>query len=133
MITNFKCQQCNKEFELDTVFMYEVCPDCNGNLFPHNHTDINHKMSTVEQLEAENASLRERTRWIPVSERLPEDGVEVLIAAESVFEPHYHIWKAYHVSHIPQWTTDNDLYYHHTNYKSITHWMPLPEAPEVQE
>jgi DNA-directed RNA polymerase subunit RPC12/RpoP len=34
MTIKFKCQQCNKEFELDTVFKYEVCPACNGNLFP---------------------------------------------------------------------------------------------------
>jgi hypothetical protein len=51
--------------------MYEVCPDCNGNLFPHNHTDINHKMSTVEQLEAENTTLKS------LIERLVEAG-EVL-------------------------------------------------------
>lgn len=91
-------------------------------------------MDYIASLETENAALRERTRWIPVSERLPKDGTEVLIAVESVFEPHYHIWKAYHVSHIPQWTADNGLYYHHTtNYESITHWMPLPEAPKEKE
>jgi len=32
--TKFRCQQCKKELELETVFNYEVCPACNGNLFP---------------------------------------------------------------------------------------------------
>ena len=34
MITKFRCQQCKKEFELETVFKFEVCPECRGNLFP---------------------------------------------------------------------------------------------------
>ena len=34
MKTKFKCQQCLKEVELDTVFKFEVCPECRGNLFP---------------------------------------------------------------------------------------------------
>ena len=39
----------------------------------------------IASLESENAALRERTRWIPVSERLPEDGKNVLIAVKSDF------------------------------------------------
>ena len=88
----------------------------------------------ARDIERRLSALQADARWIPVGERLPEDGTEVLIAVESVFEPHYHIWKAYHVSHIPQWTADNGLYYHHTsNYESVTHWMPLPEAPKEDE
>ncbi len=33
-IRYFKCQQCHHEQALDTVFNFEVCPRCGGNLFP---------------------------------------------------------------------------------------------------
>jgi len=36
----FKCQQCGLIKELDTVFNYEVCPRCVGNLFPIDHAAL---------------------------------------------------------------------------------------------
>jgi hypothetical protein len=85
------------------------------------------------RLTAELAELRDRTRWIPVSERLPENTGEVFIKAigmkrpelgsyvyqgDEVFDiyckPCFYAWRA------GDWT-DKVI---------VTHWMPLPEPPE---
>ena len=58
-----------------------------------------------------------RSRWIPVTERLPEDDRQVLACTRhgKAFSAHYdHKWKSWSVSHTVK----------------ITHWMPLPEMPK---
>lgn len=68
----------------------------------------------------EIAVLQERTRWIPVEERLPEIGADIL-----AFYRDSHInmgtWGCY------DWLEEDveDGY--------VTHWMPLPDGPEVVE
>ena len=87
----------------------------------------NHKLeSRIAELEAER-------RWIPVGERLPEDGESVLIAVDSAFAPYCHVYEAFHHSAATQWATANGLYFHGVEYARVTHWMPLPEPPEVKE
>lgn len=64
-----------------------------------------------------------RERWIPVSERLPETGKNLLVVRRDgevfidcrVCEP-------------------NERFSHwaYANSDGVTHWMPLPEAPLVQ-
>jgi hypothetical protein len=63
--------------------------------------------------------LRSRTRWIPVTEKLPEDDIECLVCDEcgtymAIMDSGW--W----------WTDGHAL-------DGITHWMPLPEPPEVKE
>jgi len=70
-------------------------------------------------------------RWIPVKERLPEDATGVLIFGDAISQMR-DIGLAYHISNIPQWATDEGLYFHGDSYKRVTHWMPLPEPPEVE-
>ena len=56
-------------------------------------------------------------KWIPVTERLPEDDRQVLACTKHgrAFSAHYdHKWKRWQVSHSVK----------------ITHWMPLPEPPK---
>ena len=84
-----------------------------------------------DQLTAHDATERQDDKWIPVSERLPEDGESVLIAVDSAFAPYCHVYEAFHHSAATQWATANGLYFHGVEYARVTHWMPLPEPPEV--
>ena len=78
-----------------------------------------------EQIDAMAAELRERqyvlSRWIPVEERLPEDAVPVLASdGKDVSVCLYGELKKrwHHVDDYFDWKP--------------THWMPLPEPPEVK-
>ena len=77
----------------------------------------------TEAAERELAELRERTRWIPVSERLPEDNVEVFFLTIQG-----RVMVGWHNSRVPQWISI--VNYSANNYANVTHWMPLPEPPE---
>lgn len=52
----------------------------------------------------------ERTRWIPVSERLP-DVKQAILATNGI--------SRYTTTYLPEWDS------------SFTHWIPLPEPPEM--
>lgn len=54
----FKCQQCQHEEALDTVFNFEVCPRCGGNLFPVDYTPPVDWKARAEEVAAENERLR---------------------------------------------------------------------------
>lgn len=80
----------------------------------------------------ESAELLER-RWIPVEERLPENGVPVLINYIDCNDGKYH----------PDGTaawTDYGCFWWEGSLEDcdtevtvpITHWMPLPEPPEAE-
>ena len=70
-------------------------------------------------------ALREQPRWISVTERLPTEGERVLAATEGVFSGEAYlscegVWmRSYGVV----WVSLADI--------PVTHWMPLPDAPEV--
>ena len=68
------------------------------------------------------AALKERTRWTPCSERLPEkDGFYNVVMNGGVWgEPD--VWSATSCGFYDgMWDEDG---------ATITHWMPLPEAPK---
>ena len=81
---------------------------------------------------AERDALKERTQWIPVSERLPNMcGFKCLVCAKNKFEQtrvftaftgYMEHWKLEFHSCEPQY---DDL-----SAWEITHWMLLPEAPK---
>lgn len=97
----------------------------------------------IERLTAENAALREKQRWIPVTERLPDerDAVIILLKDGQVFRGEIRERIA-----LPEWwyfydasDTDMDMLgvmyplfddglWLHEN--PVVAWMPLPEAPE---
>ena len=76
--------------------------------------------------EAERDALREKQRWIPVTERLPERDVQVLGWYKdnpfSQYRPEVVAWNG------NGWV----FVYAHRYVTNVTHWMPLPEAPEVE-
>ena len=81
----------------------------------------------IERLTAENAALREKQRWIPVAERLPERDVQVLGWYKdnpfSRYRPGVVAWNG------NGWV----FVYAHRYVTNVTHWMPLPDATEEGE
>jgi len=80
----------------------------------------------ISKLRSEVSALREQVRWIPVSERLPEDYENVLLLLNGLVAS-----SGFHNSIIPQWSADG-FYYHSNWYDTVTHWKPLPQPPEVE-
>jgi hypothetical protein len=68
----------------------------------------------------ELAELEKATAWIPVTERLPEEDVEVWCAYKS------NVFTAYFKDG-SWWVEINDEDECEIN---VTHWMPLPQPPE---
>ena len=78
--------------------------------------EISRLRKRIEELESENARLKDAQRWIPVSERLPEEKQSVLALDRT--------GTAYH------WEYSKCLSNIFVGY--YTHWMPLPKPPEVK-
>ena len=68
--------------------------------------------------------LKERTRWIPVSERLPQQGQEVICQCRAG------IIKVLKLDTNFDWYQDADHCYMHG---FVVAWMPLPEPYKQQE
>ena len=78
----------------------------------------------IERLTAENAALREKVpQWISVEERRPEPGKRVL-ATDGVF-----VGEAYRTS-ADTWRRYDGIAMRDCLGSVVTHWMPLPVAPE---
>lgn len=80
----------------------------------------------IERLTAENAALREKVpQWISVEEQRPEPGKRVL-ATDGAFVGEAHRGKS------GEWRRYDDcLCWFVLTGHEVTHWMPLPGAPEV--
>jgi hypothetical protein len=64
-------------------------------------------------------------RWIPVSERLPQEDEDVIVFTDEENE------KGVHVASIDEdgvWCPSHGDGW---MFPTVTHWMPLPEPPEV--
>lgn len=85
---------------------------------------IDNQQAELDRLTAENAA----SKWVSVSERLPEENKPVLINVKCYVYPKIG-WHCHNI-HIPQWSTADDLYFHDVSYAEVTHWMPLPQPPE---
>lgn len=76
------------------------------------------------QAEAENAALREKVpQWVSVDDRHPKPGMRVL-ATDGVF-----VGEAYRTS-ADTWHRYDGIAMRDCIGSVVTHWMPLPEAPE---
>ena len=82
--------------------------------------------NVIERLTAENAALREKQQWIPVTERLPDRDVQVLgWYKDNPFSQYRH--------GVVAWNGNGWVFvYAHRYVTNVTHWMPLPDAPEVE-
>ena len=99
------------------------------------HLKAYEDLGTVEEL----AALKERTRWIPVSERLPEygpnKGAEAYWIAKKTRNGEWQIKIALYSDYgyaatvdIPENVTWRD--YDFCQITNVVYWMPLPEAPK---
>lgn len=82
----------------------------------------------IERLEKEKAD----AQWIPVTERLPEDGQDVLCWYEYFRYGEYNaMFKAYGIGYqyFGNWGGEVS---HGTNTRVLA-WMPLPKAPEARK
>lgn len=78
-------------------------------------------LKVLEHLKTLESCIK-RIHWVSVKERLPSDGINVL-----VFDPE----KGHSVSHIVRGTGRPDDYiWSHNPFGNATHWMPLPEPPK---
>lgn len=97
-----KCEMCRKS--------KNGCLEC-VNSYVYEAADL------VERLTDENAALREKNRWISVTEKTPEyDMPQLALNADGdalIANYAYGEW-------FDTWGQDVE----------VTHWMPLPEAPE---
>lgn len=78
----------------------------------------------IERLTAENAALREKQRWIPVTERMPELEVPVLVLDRR---------GNMIVRTLRRLVSDKEAVFRPDGLaprKNITHWMPLPGVLE---
>jgi hypothetical protein len=119
MTYSFKCDVCCGVTEAPTYGDF-ACQHC-GQAYVY---DEGHQIKLSErQLQTLRAS-----RWIPVSERLPEEDEDVLVmTAEGKF--------ASGGMHVASLDEDGVWYPSHGDgweFPDVTHWMPLPEPPEVK-
>lgn len=63
--------------------------------------------------------------WIPCSERLPDNGVAVLVYTG---ENNFKVWLAEYSKYMEVWTLAGN--YVPIKKNAVSHWMPLPEPPE---
>lgn len=80
--------------------------------------------NAIERLTAENTVLREKQSWIPVTERMPELEVPVLVLDRR---------GNMIVRTLRRLVSDKEAVFRPDGLaprKNITHWMPLPDAPE---
>lgn len=80
------------------------------------------------KIEAEISEYRELAvalearAWIPVTERLPDDDISVMIALRASSDPD-DVWIGWHDGEMG-WVCDNGPLG-----DRVTHWMPMPEGP----
>ena len=79
------------------------------------------KLTDLREMASELLQLREQVRWIPVSERLPDDGDSVLVYFGNVASAFLRDDGWWRSAPIPS-----------RIYSTVTHWQPLPPAPEVE-
>ena len=81
---------------------------------------LNHADDQIERL----VEAAEERRWIPVTERLPSDRVEVLVSS-GIFAPLIEV-AFYDGLFYSAWDGK-------TKIVAVTHWMPLPQEPGVPD
>jgi len=99
-----------------------VCPHCeSGKMFDIGDSIADH----ILNLESTVDRLQQASRWIPVSERLPEVNTRVSLFDKKTGFSVYGSMQEWRDDRY-LWKTDVGEYH----FGSITHWQPLPTPPE---
>ena len=106
------------EAECNECKYFDVCDE-----YPDEERLTKDAIAIIERLESErDAALAKVPRWISVKERLPEADGTYVVYMPPPSEPI--ITAEYSDSRWDDWEVDITKY--------VTHWMPLPEPPEVE-
>lgn len=99
---------------------FESMPDSMiAGMLMHISSEVHHSHRALIDEARRRLALSHERRWIPVDERLPELGVDVLVLQRSG-----ECEVAWRRGHDGNWSAYSAL-------GEITHWMPLPEPPET--
>ena len=112
--------------ELEAAQRWHVVKECNDVATPIDvalRKRIAELEGKIDQLTAHDATERQDDKWIPVSERLPEAYEKVIALAKDCMNVDWVLPKE--LREVGKGAFAR-LY-------SVTHWMPLPKPPEVQE
>jgi hypothetical protein len=98
-----------------------------GNVAEHMSDD---RADMIDLAAAEIARLREERRWVPVGERLPEVGTDVLaMGGEGVFQARLRLWGE-SLRWEPLFLDFHGCGCCGEGRPNVTHWQPLPPGPE---
>lgn len=94
----------------------------------------------IAALQQEIEKLRSGRQWVPVTERLPEPEVEVLLVAKGWGNKMLYIGYLHPIKPEKSWLTGIESKgsewaiwgWSYLREPIVTHWMPLPKAPEVE-
>lgn len=105
--------------DADELREYWLYSGLNENIY-----DTNDVLESIdEQSTIDPESLWPTAHWISVKDRPPEDHVAVFVF-DSVCRNIYKAWMSHDLG---EWFSEEYL----PDFLNITHWMPLPEPPEV--
>ena len=97
----------------------------------------NQCLSDVISMNEEYANSTVSDGWIPVSERLPDSDDEVLVYPfpDNSYGIRLGTYHPYEGKLKGKWTYEEERhsYYEQVEINNVTHWMPLPAAPEQPE
>jgi hypothetical protein len=80
----------------------------------------------INFLESEVMGLESMIKWIPVSERLPEEDNRYLIVYSRVIKGELGMSRIY----VSDYDACNSKWINLFNDVKVTHWLPLPPLPE---
>jgi len=109
------------------IFPELFCSECEATIYAYdNYEDLDKSWNTrplEDALQARIAELEERLRLVPISEQKPE------FINSVIFVNDIHTWIGWRYDDDDYDTFDKRIGYH----EKPTHWMPLPNLPEVKD